>query len=557
MNIPTTKRVEAQVQKLFEIAVRKPPIINVAKHVKKDNLRPILFNKINRLLFINITNILDARCSERQLTKAVRFFGTIRRTYIDNDGRRHLRGFVFPAMIAGHDRPRRVGHGQMKEILRKDREHFARIQNLDRVDSNFFAHFVATVTSLSASCTPRENVVDRRECLGEVIFNETDAGIGIAAILRNATGSPDRILSFGNIVEKQMETKIENARFPYDALVATAAARFQASNNRSTRWALKLMKEILRKDREHFARIQNLDRVDTDFSLGLDSFIGNINLHSSSSVVGIRRTVRDFLPLASKSLSGSVSTMGSSLVPNTMTRSPSRPTAADTLPSECSRSCAIEVFLEFRSDTHGDITEGRKNLWFNRTMNGVIAEVLQQQSHNFVAIRKHLAFECTTDITGETNRRAAHLIFGIVLQAETEEFELNMASKAVIITSDICGASSGVTLRNTDCKVAQSNDCKSLYWARSEWLCMCDSICNTCCSRSSITIVSLIAASGIISHMRPNVHAAVSRTTTLLSYISSMRVGMACSTNGFNVAGSKPPRIEPNAIKAASLYLQS
>jgi len=43
---PTTKRVEAQVQKLFEIAVRKPPIINVAKHVKKDNLRPILFNKI-------------------------------------------------------------------------------------------------------------------------------------------------------------------------------------------------------------------------------------------------------------------------------------------------------------------------------------------------------------------------------------------------------------------------------------------------------------------------------------------------------------------------------
>jgi len=45
---PTTKRVEAQVQKLFEIAVRKPPIINVAKHVKKDNLRPILSNKINR-----------------------------------------------------------------------------------------------------------------------------------------------------------------------------------------------------------------------------------------------------------------------------------------------------------------------------------------------------------------------------------------------------------------------------------------------------------------------------------------------------------------------------
>lgn len=43
---PTTKRVEAQVQKSFVIAVKKPPIINVARHAKKDNFRPILSNKI-------------------------------------------------------------------------------------------------------------------------------------------------------------------------------------------------------------------------------------------------------------------------------------------------------------------------------------------------------------------------------------------------------------------------------------------------------------------------------------------------------------------------------
>lgn len=43
---PTTKRVEAQVQKLFVIDVKKPPVINVARHAKKDNFRPILSNKI-------------------------------------------------------------------------------------------------------------------------------------------------------------------------------------------------------------------------------------------------------------------------------------------------------------------------------------------------------------------------------------------------------------------------------------------------------------------------------------------------------------------------------
>lgn len=34
--------VAAQVQKLFDIDVKNPPVIKVAKHVKKDNLRPIL-----------------------------------------------------------------------------------------------------------------------------------------------------------------------------------------------------------------------------------------------------------------------------------------------------------------------------------------------------------------------------------------------------------------------------------------------------------------------------------------------------------------------------------
>lgn len=39
---PTTTLVAAQVQKLFDIDVKNPPVIKVARHVKKDNLLPIL-----------------------------------------------------------------------------------------------------------------------------------------------------------------------------------------------------------------------------------------------------------------------------------------------------------------------------------------------------------------------------------------------------------------------------------------------------------------------------------------------------------------------------------
>lgn len=39
---PTTILVAAQVQKLFDIDVKNPPVIKVARHVKKDNLLPIL-----------------------------------------------------------------------------------------------------------------------------------------------------------------------------------------------------------------------------------------------------------------------------------------------------------------------------------------------------------------------------------------------------------------------------------------------------------------------------------------------------------------------------------
>lgn len=46
-------RVTAQVQKLFDIDVKNPPVIKVAKHVKKDNLRPILSGGI--ILLVNKT----------------------------------------------------------------------------------------------------------------------------------------------------------------------------------------------------------------------------------------------------------------------------------------------------------------------------------------------------------------------------------------------------------------------------------------------------------------------------------------------------------------------
>lgn len=41
---PTTTRVAAHVQKLFDMEVKKPPVINVAKQVKNDSLLPILRN---------------------------------------------------------------------------------------------------------------------------------------------------------------------------------------------------------------------------------------------------------------------------------------------------------------------------------------------------------------------------------------------------------------------------------------------------------------------------------------------------------------------------------
>lgn len=42
---PTTTRQAAQVQKLLDIDVKNPPAIRVAKHVKNESLRPILFIK--------------------------------------------------------------------------------------------------------------------------------------------------------------------------------------------------------------------------------------------------------------------------------------------------------------------------------------------------------------------------------------------------------------------------------------------------------------------------------------------------------------------------------
>lgn len=46
---PTTTLVAAQVQKLFDIDVKNPPVIKVARHVKKDNLLPIL-NDITEIM---------------------------------------------------------------------------------------------------------------------------------------------------------------------------------------------------------------------------------------------------------------------------------------------------------------------------------------------------------------------------------------------------------------------------------------------------------------------------------------------------------------------------
>lgn len=47
---PTTTRVAAQVQKLFDIDVRNPPVIRVARQVKKDSLLPILRNTIYEMI---------------------------------------------------------------------------------------------------------------------------------------------------------------------------------------------------------------------------------------------------------------------------------------------------------------------------------------------------------------------------------------------------------------------------------------------------------------------------------------------------------------------------
>lgn len=40
-------------------------------------------------------------------------------TYIDNDGWRHLRGLVFPAMVAGYDGPRYIGRVRRVVLCRR------------------------------------------------------------------------------------------------------------------------------------------------------------------------------------------------------------------------------------------------------------------------------------------------------------------------------------------------------------------------------------------------------------------------------------------------------
>ena len=67
-------------------------------------------------------------------------------------------------------------------------------------------------------------------------------------------------------------------------------------------------------------------------------------------------------------------------------------------------------------------------------------------------------------------------------------------------------------------------------------------------TRRGFRQLSLITASGSISQTLPTVHAAVSRTTTLWSANSSINIGMACSTIGFNLSGSGPSNIEPGNI---------
>lgn len=57
-------------------------------------------------------------------------------------------------------------------------------------------------------------------------------------------------------------------------------------------------------------------------------------------------------------------------------------------------------------------------------------------------------------------------------------------------------------------------------------------------------LTSSIADLGDSSQILPNAHAHVSLTTTLESYISLMRVGIAFCTRGTTVVLSKPPRSE-------------
>ncbi len=95
--------------------------------------------------------------------------------------------------------------------------------------------------------------------------------------------------------------------------------------------------------------------------------------------------------------------------------------------------------------------------------------------------------------------------------------------------------------------------------------------------RRGARYTSLMAASGSRSQMRPSVQAVVSLTTTLGSFISSMRVGMACGdtqghthtqrdterhtrpalaltwmTSGLSWLSSGPSRMEPKAMTEAS-----
>merc|ERR1719273_3041640 len=79
-------------------------------------------------------------------------------------------------------------------------------------------------------------------------------------------------------------------------------------------------------------------------------------------------------------------------------------------------------YLELRSNSKGDITKDREDLWLHRSVDVVVSQVGEEDLHHLISERSHqLVAHGAADVANEANSCMAHLVLSYILQANQEE----------------------------------------------------------------------------------------------------------------------------------------